>query len=266
MFDRIGKDTAIALFYGFVVLVLAWTSTQTIHAVRNVLPNDPIAPYVALGLFDAGALAWLFSFLKHAQGTQRTIAFWMTFVDLAGVVAMVAGALEILSARGVTVSILLATLLNVFAVYVYHLFSPANREQIAIQNFKDKVFDESLKQAEKNVQSNIRAHGAIMALGLLAQFKYDLGLPLSESERAALQDDVIDAQAVNIPELEQPAPRVWPAWLIAAAKFFGKYKPVNVTNPTEPAPESAGGSTDTQAPAQPSQPRLPGKRSKPRRG
>src|SRR5258706_11808863 len=128
MFDRITKDTAVTLFYVFVLMVLAWTGTQTFAAVKGVMPGDPIAPFIALGLFDAGALAWLFAFLKHAQGTQRTVAFWLTFGDLLGVVLMVGGALDLFTANTVKLTLLGATIGNVFAVYLYHLNSPANRE------------------------------------------------------------------------------------------------------------------------------------------
>ena len=248
MFERIGKDTAVTLFYLFIAMVLGWTAMQTFAAVHAVMPESIIAPYVALGLFDVGALAWLFAFLKHAQSSQRTIAFWMTFVDLTGIMLMVGGSLQLFSARTIALTLLSATIGNVFAVYIYHMNSPANRTAIAIQSFKDMTFDESLKQAERITRANIHEHGAVMALGLLAQFKYDLGLPMSEAEKKALTDDVIDANAIDLSPVVRDAPKVLPGWMIAILKALGKYKPANITNPTAAAQENAADSTDGQNP------------------
>ena len=70
-------------------------------------------------------------------------------------------------------------------------------------------------------------------------------MPMTKAEKAALSEDVIDVTAIEISELPAGAPRVLPAWWIALLRWFGMYKPVNVPNPTEPAPENAGDSTDT---------------------
>jgi hypothetical protein len=243
-------------FLLFLLGVLIWTASLTLGVIDIVLPHNPIVKYFALALFDGGALTWAGVYIYKARGTpQRGIALLMTAFDLLGVVLMVIGAVYL---GGQTLTnipanigsamvngVILATIANLVAGYYYHLNDPDSRIKIALQNFNDMVFEESIRQAHADVKANARRHGAIMALGLMAQFKYDLGLPMTKAEKAALSEDVIDVQAVEVPSLPYPAPRVLPAWWIALLQRLGLYKPVNVTNPTEPAQENAGDSTDT---------------------
>ena len=247
-------------FTAFLLAVIGWTASLTLGVMETVLPHSPIAKWFSLVLFDGGALVWLGVYVYKAKGTpQRGVSLLVLVFDLAGIVLMAVGGVYLggqeLAAipeglGGALVNgVIGATIANLLAGYYYHANDPDNRERIALQHFNDTVFEESLKQAERTVKAHAREHGAIMALGLLAQFKYDLGLPMTKAEKAALTDDVIDAKAVNIPMLEAPAPRVWPAWMIAATRFLKLYKPANIANPTAPAPETRENSTDTQSEA-----------------
>lgn len=253
--NPLAKWFAGIFFLLFLVGVLFWTASLTLGVIDIVLPNNPTVKYFALVLFDGGAVTWASVYIYKAKGTpQRGISLLMVGFDLLGVVLMVIGAVYLGGQNLTTIpqgigsamvnGVIVATVANLIAGYYFHLNDPDSRIKIALQNFNDMVFEESLRQAQADVKANARKHGAIMALGLIAQFKYDLGLPMTKAEKAALTEDVIDVQAVEIPELPYPAPRVLPAWWIAVLKLLGKYKPVNVTNPTEPAPENAGDSTD----------------------
>jgi len=243
-------------FMLFLLGVLVWTASLTLGVIDIVLPNNPFMKYFALTLFDGGAFVWAGVYIYKARGTpQRGISLFMTALDLLGVILMTIGAVYLGGQTLTTIpeglggamvnGVIAATIANLIAGYYFHLNDPDSRIKIALQNFNDMVFEESLRQAHADVKANARRHGAIMALGLMAQFKYDLGLPMTKAEKAALTEDVIDVQAVDVPELPSPAPRVLPAWWIAALKMMGMYKPVNATNPIEPAQENAGDSTDT---------------------
>lgn len=243
-------------FMFFLVGVLLWTTSLTLGVIEIVLPGNAIVKYFAVALFDGGALTWAGVYIYKAKGTpQRGIALLMTALDLLGVVLMVIGAVYLggqtltnipASIGGLMVNgVIVATIGNLLAGYYYHLNDPDSRVKIALQSFNDMVFEESLRQAHADVKANARKHGAIMALGLVAQYKYDLGLPMTKAEKAALSEDVIDVQAIDIPELPAGAPRVLPAWWIAILQWLGMYKPVSMANPTAPAQENAGDSTDT---------------------
>ncbi len=243
-------------FLVFLVGVFFWTASLTLDVIDIVLPSNPIVKYFAVALFDGGAFTWAGVYVYKAKGTpQRGISLLMTMSDLCGVILMVIGAVYLggqtltsvpASIGGLMVNgVIGATIGNLLAGYYYHLNDPDNRVKIALQNFNDMIFEESLRQAETEVKANARKHGAVMALGLMAQFKYDLGLPMSKAEKAALTEDVIDVQAVEVPELPAGAPRVLPAWWIGILRWLGMYKPVAMANPTGPAPENAGDSTDT---------------------
>lgn len=260
------KDNPLAAWFAgvgftlFLLAVLGWTASLTLGVMEIVLPGNPIIKYFALALFDGGAFVWASVYIFKAKGTpQRGISLLMTVTDMAGVVLMVIGAIYLGGQELTTIpadlgnalilGTIAATLANFCAGYYYHLNDPDTRVKIALQEFNDVVFEESLRQAHADVKANAREHGAIMALGLMAQFKYDLGLPMTKAEKKALTEDVIDVQAVNVPELPYPAPRGLPAWWIATLKLLGRYKPVNVVNPTVAAPSSVAGYTDGQTPA-----------------
>jgi hypothetical protein len=254
--NPLAKWFAGAFFMLFLAGVLLWTASLTLGVIDIVLPNNPTVKYFALALFDGGALTWAGVYIYKAKGTpQRGISLLMTAIDLLGVCAMVIGAVYLGGQNLTTVpqgigsamvnGVIAVTVANLLAGYYYHLNDPDSRIKIALQNFNDLVFEESLRQAHADVKANARKHGAIMALGLMAQFKYDLGLPMSKAEKAALTEDVIDVQAVDVPELPYPAPRALPVWWIAILKRLGMYKPVNVTNPTDASQESEADFTDT---------------------
>ena len=243
-------------FLLFLLGVLIWTASLTLGVIDIVLPRNPIFKYFALTLFDGGALTWAAVYIHKAKGTpQRGVALLMTGLDLLGVVLMVIGAVYLSGQQLTSVpagvggamvnGVILATIANLIAGYYYHLNDPDSRIKIALQNFNDMVFEESIRQAQADVKANARKHGAIMALGLIAQYKYDLGLPMTKAEKAALSEDVIDVQAIEVPELPYPAPRVLPIWWIAILKMLGKFKPVNLPNPTEPPQDRRDDSTDT---------------------
>jgi hypothetical protein len=243
-------------FMLFLAGVLLWTASLTLGVIDIVLPNSPVVKYFALALFDGGAFVWAGVYIYRAKGTpQRGMSLLMVAVDLLGVIAMVIGAVY-LSGQSIAQNpagigsamingVIVATLANLLAGYYYHLNDPDSRVKIALQNFNDMIFEESLRQAHADVRANARKHGAIMALGLVAQYKYDLGLPMTKAERAALTEDTIDVQAVDVPELPYPAPRALPAWWIAVLKALGRYTPVNVPNPTAPSLNDGTDFTDT---------------------
>ncbi len=227
MFDRIGKDTKVFAYYVFVALVIAWTANRTLDAVRSVIPNDSYAPYIALGLFDAGALGWLSAFLGHAKGTQRTIAFWMTWASLAGIALMVAGALGLIDAEAIKLTLTGATVCNVFAAYAYHITSPANKEQIETQNLEDTLEAEALQIARADIERQAKQLGRLMANRVTARIKYRLTLPMTEAERKEWKANTVEGEVKDIeadsPALPGPqaAPMTFTAWL-KAIPFFGR--------------------------------------------
>ena len=52
--NEVWKTTGKVLFFAFVAMLLAWAANLTIAAVQVALPGDPVAPYLALALFEKG--------------------------------------------------------------------------------------------------------------------------------------------------------------------------------------------------------------------
>jgi hypothetical protein len=189
LFKVIGK----ILFFIFILAVGGWTASLTLQEVRVILPNEPITPYFALALFDGGALTWLLVFLGHAKGLmQRAIAILMLVLDLAGVVVLSAGRLlmggqdlaNIPEQLGETMvyTLIVATLINLVAIYIFHISDPDAMQQIELQTLDDTLQAEALSQARANIEAEVQAMGAILAARSTARLKYALRLPMNDHE------------------------------------------------------------------------------------
>ncbi len=214
IFNVIGK----IIFYIFLVLVFAWTASLTIAEVAIILPNDKIAPYFALALFDGGSLAWLMAWIGHAKGTpQRAISLVMLVIDLAGVALLSAGRLfmggqtltEAPENLGLYVvyGIAIVTICNVIAAYAFHIADPEIIEQIETGILEDTLREEAQEQARANIEAEARELGAILAARATGALKYRLRLPMAEREFNAVEP-------ADLAEIEQVAtPQIVPAIL-----------------------------------------------------
>lgn len=257
--ETIGK----IVFYAFVVVVFLWTASLTLGEVKQILPADPLTPFFALALFDGGAVAWLLAWMSHARGlTQRAISLIMLIVDLAGVVLLSAARLftggqtladapEMIGAY-VVWGIVGATLLNLAAVYAFHIADVDIMAAIETGLLIDTLRSEAQQQAKANIESQAQKLGAIMAARATGQLKYNLRLPMEADEAR----QVIDAQArdvdqkpasIKLPGIfarmmkrKEPAPAMVANMATAAAP--GQLVNVN-------APEVGGDVDPTNAPA-----------------
>ena len=233
---EVWKTTGKVLFFVFVVMLLGWAANLTIAAVQAALPGDPVAPFLALALFDLGAFAWLNTFMNIARGNgQRTTAFIMTIVDLAGVVFMAAGGLGVLSPSIVTLGLVIATGLNYAAWYVYKVADIEVQEAIQEQSLEDEQFAETLERkkelfhtAMKQTKAILDRDGyklaAVISKRNYIAIKNSMNLELTAAERKAWEKDAIDAEVEEIEPTALPGPstpglgEVFGAWL---KSFFG---------------------------------------------
>ena len=190
----------------FVLGLLAWAANLTILAVRAAIPDQPLTPYLALVLFDGGALAWMQIFLKQSKGTpQRAAAILLTVLDLAGVIAMSAGGLHLIASNAISKILLWATLTNVSAWYWYKLSSPDNLEAIQAQNLEDELTEEAQRQAKMNIEREAVKLGAVLATRTTSRIKYRMRLPMTAQEAAEWQGEAIEGEVTETtPALPQP--------------------------------------------------------------
>lgn len=209
-------------FYIFILAVAGWTASLTLAEVRVILPNDAVTPWFALALFDGGALVWLLAFTGHAKGIpQRAVALLLLVMDLVGVIVLSAGRLmtggqqliEVSQTMGANMvyALIVATVINLVAIYAFHIADPDTMEAIDFQTLDDKIKQEALKQAKVNIEGEVQQLGAILAARATGRLKYNLRLPMNDGEVSqVLEGEVVQAAA----------PIGVPAWMLN----FGRKK------------------------------------------
>lgn len=211
----------------FFITLILWTASLTLEVMQIVLPNNPVAKWYSLALFDGGALIWMGMFRYKAAGTpQRGISLLLFLFDFLCTVLMAAGGIYLGGQTFVAVpdwlgrwilnGLIGATLANVGAAYYYKISDPEAREEMQAQSLEDEINEEAFRQARINIQRESRQLGAIMAQRATSRIKYRLALPMTEDERAAWEGETVEGTVVA-PALPEPADEV-PAWV---RRFFG---------------------------------------------
>jgi hypothetical protein len=219
------------LFWIFAIAVFFWTASLSLAALRMILPNDPVKPFVGLVLTDIGALTWLLVFIGQAQGlAQRGVSLIMFIIDLAGVVLL--SAFELLSSgqtlarvpaelgNAVIWGVIGLTLANLAAAYFYHLAEPQTWKAIEFGVLTDRLQGEALQQAQRNVEAEAQKLGAILAARATAELKYSLRLPMSDFEQT--EHGNRDLPAPKVVDAKATDPEKSPSFL---EKIFKKEQP-----------------------------------------
>lgn len=217
--NEIGKTLAKWLFYMVAVILLGWTASLTVTFVTSALPGMPwYVPYFALVVFDVGMIAWLFVFLRHAQGTvQRGVAVALTGFDFLGVGLMVIAEI-LLGGQTLTDApaalgtwaiwgIGVWTVVNVLGVLVFHIGDPEAQKSMAIQSQKDAIWSGAMQQLEAR-----RVHES-------QRLANELGQRLFDNMLAEL---LVDGNNDGVPDIMQrrqqlPAPSPNGVQAVAAA-------------------------------------------------
>jgi len=199
------------VFYVFLVLVGFWTCSLTVSFVGRVLPGGQVEPYLALAVFDGGALTWLLVFLGHAKGLgQRAIALLMLVMDLLGVGVMCIAEL-FLGGQNFTTApenlgmiavwvIGIWTFVNLAAGYAIHVLSPSAHEEITKGVALDRVRESGLRQLEAKLEVLGAELADEMGSDLLQEALRDLGLrQRGPRQLPSGQGEVIDAPVMVSP-------------------------------------------------------------------
>ena len=224
------------LFYVFILAVAGWTASLTLAEVKTILPGDPVTPFFALALFDGGALVWLLAFIGHAKGlAQRAISIILLVIDLAGVVVLSAGRLltggQDLATVGndigayMVYALIGATIINLIAIYAFHIADPETMQQIELQTLDDTIQAEALTQARANIENEVQQLAAILAARATGRLKYSLRLPMSNTETQEVIADGNATAPLIIPAVKRsPSIQGAPAWLLNFGRKWSKRK------------------------------------------
>ncbi len=246
------------LFYVFILAVAGWTASLTLAEVKLILPGDPVTPFFALALFDGGAVVWLLAFIGHAKGLmQRAISILLLVIDLTGVVILSAGRLLTGGQELATISkdvgaymvyaVIGATIINLIAIYAFHIADPDTMQQIELQTLDDSIQAEALAQARSNIENEVQQLAAILAARATGRLKYSLRLPMNNIETHEVLADESSPTPLVIPakRITQASQGV-PAWLLNFGRKFatrrnesGKVYEQNVAVPIATMPINA---------------------------
>jgi len=163
---EIGKTLTKILFYFVAVVLLIWTASLTVDFISTALPSMPwYVPYLALVVFDGGMIAWMFVFLRYAEGTiQRAVALGLVMFDFLGVALLVMADI-LLGGQTMTAApaglgtwavwgIGIWTIVNVLGVLAFHIGDPEAQVQMSIQNEKDAIFRGALGNLSERRTAN----------------------------------------------------------------------------------------------------------------
>lgn len=201
--NEISRMLTRGLFYTVALVLLAWTASLTVAFISNALPDMPwYVPYLALVVFDAGMIAWLYVFLKHAQGTmQRATALAACIIDFVGVGLMViaeillGGQTLVAAPAGLATAAVwgigIWTVLNVAAVILFHIGDPEAQKQMSIQNEKDAIW----RGALVDLAARRKQHSAMLTAELGDRLYKDL-----------VDELMVDANGNGRPDLFEAAP------------------------------------------------------------
>lgn len=193
------RTIARGAFYGLALGVWLWMMLNTLSITRMVFPSQDflgaLLPYMALVMFDVGAVAWLFVFLRYSEGVvQRSIAMVVSFISLVGGVFLSVAHLylggqtlvQIPSEMGSWVLWAIGgmTLIHGVAIWASHLASPEEMRLIKIQSLLDNgkklaldrteallnqrldgIADAMSAEYANNIETELRRHAGVMAIG-----------------------------------------------------------------------------------------------------
>lgn len=218
------------VFYAVAIVLLLWTASLTVAFVSTALPSMPwYVPYFALVVFDIGMIAWLYVFLKHAQGTiQRAVALAACVFDFIGVGLLVLAEI-LLGGQTLTATpeglgtwaiwgIGIWTIANVAAVILFHIGDPEAQKQMSIQNEKDAIWRGALEQLAARRKEHSARLTAELGDRLYGDLLDDLFIDSNNNGRPDIfeggsQPSIPAQTSSQSPTPAQPAPKQEPDFL-----------------------------------------------------
>ncbi len=141
------------VLWGLILTMLVFTAVRTLHFLMLTFPPDQqYVAFLALAAFDVGVLGWFYYATHSAEGAaQRTIAYGMIFICLAGVaITTIADMILVGAQNGLTKlppqwgtiglwGVIIVIILNVASGILVHLTDPKHLQHMAKESAKDKI-------------------------------------------------------------------------------------------------------------------------------
>lgn len=174
MLKLIGPTVTKILLLVFGVAVFALMIMLTFGSLGRIFPGDSVKQGSGLILFDIGALVWLIVFVGASRGKmQRGVAILMFVFCAVGAIAM-AGADALMSGQdfvevpqwvgqGIVYLFIVATALNLIALYLHHLNQPETTYKIREEAAQDKLVDMAFDLTEQKLNEEASKLAGVMA-------------------------------------------------------------------------------------------------------
>lgn len=216
----------------FMLGVIGFMGYMTYSAVM-IATGNRLTAFLSIFLFDGGAYSGYQMYVGNAEGAhQRHAARVILWIDFILAAFMVAGGLTLLPPHSILFVMLASAAFNGGVLYYYETHDPETLEQAQEQDERDalalaatknrkKLHKEAMRQADNNIMRQASALGALLSLRATAQLKYDMRLPMTETELKAWNEDVIEAEEIPAAALPAPAAQPSRAWDFLS-RFFGR--------------------------------------------
>lgn len=209
------KTMAKGVFYALALGVWVWMMTNTLGIAKMIFPPGEddffgdMLPYMALIMFDVGAVAWLLVFLRHAEGVmQRSIAVIVSFISLLGTIFLSVAHLylggqaltSIPAEMGTWVLWAIGgmTLVHGVAIWASHIVSPEEMRTIRTQS----MLDDGKALALDRAQAKLNDRMDMIADSMSVEYARQIESELRRYAGVAMCAPMVPAPAM----IEAPAP------------------------------------------------------------
>jgi hypothetical protein len=256
-----------AFIYGVLIFMGALTY-RGVHAATG----DMLISALSIALFDGGAYAGYRLLIGHAQGDeQRTAAQTILVIDFLLACGMVAGGLFLIPSTTVLWIMLGSAVFNGGMGYFYKTHDPEVLQDAKEREIEDAEFENHMSELKEHVRRQRELYriaqqqaritleregqilGAALAKRATARIKNRMRLVMSDAERKALEADVIEAKAEDVPQLPAPADNYIPGWV---QSFFGWLRG-GQRSPQSTEPTTTTASSDSNSDEPPQDPNPP---------
>jgi len=210
------------LGYLFAALVIGYTATLTYMLAGRLVPGNLFLQIMTVALFDGAAMVWFIMFITQAKGTsQWAMALVGWVVGLIGAVIMVAG--ELILGQNLVVfadpsrlgwvlitTVIIACVVHVTLVYLFHLADPTVRNRIEIAQKVSEKIERAYNDARKEIDRQQDQLTAGLSESIFADARQVLenvtALNIRSKNRKEQSNREIVRDATIIPGIARDAP------------------------------------------------------------
>ena len=192
--DRLVRHLSTGAFYVMMLVLLAFTTSQTVDLIDLLLPSAGLLKYAVIIIFDGGPPLWGLLYEHKADGAiQRTIALVMVVFSIVGVGLIVFTELmlggqtlvdvdvAVFGTRAIMV-IGIYTVVTLAASFGFALSSQKSLDATAMQNAQDDIAELARSMLKDSMESSAKRLAAPLAVKMEKHVASEMVLNYHESQ------------------------------------------------------------------------------------